>query len=106
MIQPKKRTRGGRGVKEVANFANDKTDRLREIANKGGGGGPKSRKFCERNKWMPPHGERCADAEELWEHPTFGHSPSISPSLRSVPSKIKDDSTRERGEHGRVGPDK
>ena len=46
--------RGGRGGKEVANFANDKTDRLRETANKGGGGGPKSRKFCERNKWMPP----------------------------------------------------
>ena len=20
-----------------------------------GGGGPKSRKFCERNKWMPPN---------------------------------------------------
>ena len=30
--------RGGRGVKEVANFANDKTDRLRETANKGGRG--------------------------------------------------------------------
>ena len=45
--------RGERWVKEVANFANDKTDRLRETANKGGGG-PKSRKFCERNKWMPP----------------------------------------------------
>ena len=30
--------RGGRGVKEVANFANDKTDRLRETANKGGEG--------------------------------------------------------------------
>ena len=44
--------RGGRGVKEVANFANDSTDRLREIANKGGGG-PKCGKFCERNKWMP-----------------------------------------------------
>ena len=29
MIQPKKRTRGG--------------------------GGPKSRKFCERNKWIPPN---------------------------------------------------
>ena len=45
--------RGGRGVKEVANFANDKTDRLRETANKGGG--PKSRKICGRNKWMPPN---------------------------------------------------
>ena len=22
-----------------------------------GGGGPKSRKFCERNKWMPPYSE-------------------------------------------------
>ena len=21
----------------------------------GGGGGPKSQKFCERNKWMPPY---------------------------------------------------
>ena len=31
-------TEGGRGVKEVANFANDKTDRLRETANKGGEG--------------------------------------------------------------------
>ena len=41
-------------MKEVANFANDKTDRLRETANKGGGG-PKSRKFCERNKCMLPH---------------------------------------------------
>ena len=30
--------RGGGGVKEVANFANDKTDRLRETANKGGEG--------------------------------------------------------------------
>ena len=30
--------RGGRGLKEVANFANDSTDRLREIANKGGRG--------------------------------------------------------------------
>ena len=30
------RTEGGEGVKEVANFANDKTDRLRETANKGG----------------------------------------------------------------------
>ena len=30
--------RGGRGVKEVANFANDKTDRLRKTANKGGRG--------------------------------------------------------------------
>ena len=41
------------GVKEVANFVKDSADRLREIANKGGGG-PKSRKICERNKWMPP----------------------------------------------------
>ena len=44
--------RGGRGVKEVANFVNDSTDRLRETANTGKG--VKSRKFCERNKWMPP----------------------------------------------------
>ena len=44
--------RGGRGVRKVANCANGSTDRLRENANKGGGG-PKSRKFCERNKWMP-----------------------------------------------------
>ena len=29
----------------MANFANDSTDRLRETANKGGGGGPKSRKI-------------------------------------------------------------
>ena len=27
--------RGGRGLKEVANFANDSTDRLRETVNKG-----------------------------------------------------------------------
>ena len=42
---------GGIGVKEVANFANDSTDRLRETANEGGGG-PKSRKFCEGNKYV------------------------------------------------------
>ena len=47
--------RGGRGVKEVANFANDKTDRLRETVNKGGGGGPKSRKFCKRRLSMAPN---------------------------------------------------
>ena len=37
----------------VASFANEKIDRLRETANKGRGS-PKSQKFCERNKWMPP----------------------------------------------------
>ena len=46
--------RGGRGLKGVANFANDNTDRSHETANKGGGG-QKYQKFCERNKWMPPY---------------------------------------------------
>ena len=35
----------GEGVKEMANFANDSTDRLREMQTKGGGG-PKSWIFC------------------------------------------------------------
>ena len=39
MIQPKKRTRGG--------------------------GGPKSQKFCERNKWMPPK-ETSDHAKRVW----------------------------------------
>ena len=46
--------RGGRGLKEVANFANDSTDRLREMRTRGGRV-PKVKKFCEHNKWMPPH---------------------------------------------------
>ena len=33
--------RGGRGVKEVANYANDSTDRLRENKDKGGSKIPK-----------------------------------------------------------------
>ena len=37
----------------MANFANYSTDRLHETANKGVR--PKSQKFCERNKWMPPN---------------------------------------------------
>ena len=47
-----------------------------------------------------------ADADELSEHPTFGYSPSFSLSLRSMLLKIKDDSSWDRGERGRVGPDK
>ena len=45
---------GGEGMKDMAKFGNDSNDRLRETANKGGGG-PKSQKFCERKKWMPPY---------------------------------------------------
>ena len=32
------RTKGGRGLREMANYANDSTDRLRENANQGGRG--------------------------------------------------------------------
>ena len=38
---------GGGGVREVANCANDSTDRLRENANKGGGGGSKIPKILQ-----------------------------------------------------------
>ena len=41
-------------LKEVANFANNSTDMLRETANKGGGG-PKSRKLCRRHLSMAPN---------------------------------------------------
>ena len=41
---------GGRGVKEVANFATVLIGCVKLRTR--GGGGPKSRKFCERNKWM------------------------------------------------------
>ena len=42
-----------RGGEEVANFANDNTDRLREIQTKGRDG-TRTQKYCKRNKWKPP----------------------------------------------------
>ena len=60
-------------MREVANYANDSTDRLRENANKGGG--PKSRKFCERNKWMPPYVTFSTSVRSRYTSPT---SPAIA----------------------------
>ena len=65
----------GEGVRKVANYANDKTDRLRENANRGGEGGPKSRKFCQRNKWMPPNQSHNQSKLSLWNTIfTIGHN--------------------------------
>ena len=46
--------RGGEGVQKLPKFANDSTDRLREMRTKGERG-LKSQKICKRNKWMPPN---------------------------------------------------
>ena len=42
-------TSRGRGVQKLVKFANNSTDRLREIQTKGGGG-LKTEKFCKPNK--------------------------------------------------------
>ena len=54
----------------MANYANDSTDRLRENANEEGGG-PKSRKFCERNKWMLPKPNRPRNRSKSCVSPTL-----------------------------------
>ena len=41
------------GGEEGVNFANDNTDRLREIQTKGRDG-TRTQKYCKRNKWKPP----------------------------------------------------
>ena len=44
----------GKGeVQKLPKFGNSSTDKLREMQTKGGG--LKSRKFCERNKWIVPN---------------------------------------------------